>query len=67
MLERRHLGDHDLQASPRFAARMASLMNDVELRCYPAGHFDVYTCSLFEEISSAEADFLRRRRTRDPR
>ncbi len=54
------LGDHDLQASPRFAARIASLMNNVELRRYPVGHFDVYTGRLFEEISSAEADFLHR-------
>lgn len=54
------LGDNDLQASPRFAARVASLMPNVEIRRYPVGHFDVYVGRLFEEISSAEADFLRR-------
>ncbi len=54
------LGDHDLQASPRFAARIASLMNNVELHRYPVGHFSVYTGTLFDEISSVETDFLRR-------
>lgn len=54
------LGDYDMQASPRFAARIASLMHDVELHRYPVGHFDVYTGSLFEEISSVQAAFLRR-------
>lgn len=54
------LGDYDLQASPRFAARIASLMNNVELRRYPVGHFDVYTGPLFDEISSAQADFFNR-------
>ena len=54
------VGDNDLQASPRFAARIASLMNNVELRRYPVGHFDVYLGQLFEEISSAEAEFLQR-------
>ena len=54
------LGDHDLQASPRFAARIASLMNNVELHRYPVGHFDVYTGTLFEAISAVETEFLRR-------
>lgn len=54
------LADRDLQASPRFAARIASLMKDVEIHRYAAGHFDVYTGALFEQISSVEADFLRR-------
>lgn len=54
------LGDNDLQASPRFAAHIASLMPNVEIRRYPVGHFDVYLGQLFEEISSAEAEFLRR-------
>ncbi|OJZ76219.1 hypothetical protein BRW65_01995 [Mycobacterium paraffinicum] len=54
------VGDHDLQASPRFAVRIASLMNDVELHRYPVGHFDVYTGRLFDEISSVQAEFLHR-------
>ncbi|MCV7153771.1 alpha/beta fold hydrolase [Mycolicibacterium pyrenivorans] len=54
------LGDNDLQASPRFAARIASLMPNVEIRRYPVGHFDVYIGELFEEISSAGAEFLSR-------
>ncbi len=55
------LGDNDLQASPRFAARIASLMPNVEIRRYPVGHFDVYIGGeLFEEISSAGAEFLSR-------
>jgi pimeloyl-ACP methyl ester carboxylesterase len=60
------LGDHDQQASPRFAARIASLMNNVELHRYPVGHFDVYTGSLFEEISSLEAAFLHRHLIQSP-
>lgn len=59
------LGDHDLQASPRFAARIASLMNNVELHRYPVGHFDVYTGTLFEAISAAETEFLHRQLIRD--
>jgi uncharacterized protein len=54
------LGDNDLQASPRFAAHIASLMPNVEIHRYPVGHFDVYMGQLFEEISSAEAEFLSR-------
>ncbi len=57
------LGDHDLQASPRFAARVASMMNSVELHRYPVGHFDVYLGPLFEQISSAQAEFLHRHLT----
>ncbi|OBI31410.1 hypothetical protein A5709_24530 [Mycobacterium sp. E1386] len=54
------VGDHDLQASPRFAVRIASRMNNVELHRYPVGHFDVYTGALFEAISSVQTEFLRR-------
>ncbi|ORB74816.1 alpha/beta hydrolase [Mycobacterium scrofulaceum] len=61
------VGDHDLQASPRFAARVASGMKNVELHRYPVGHFDVYTGAWFEEISSVQAEFLRRHLVRDTR
>lgn len=54
------LGDHDLQASSRYAAHIASLMPRVEIRRYPVGHFDVYLGSLCEEIISAQVAFLRR-------
>ncbi|HLN76359.1 MAG TPA: alpha/beta hydrolase [Nocardioidaceae bacterium] len=54
------LGDHDLQASSRYAARIASRMPRVEIRHYPVGHFDVYLDPLFEEISTTQADFLGR-------
>lgn len=54
------LGDYDLQASPRFAARIGSLMPNVEMHRYPVGHFDVYVGHTFDEVSAAEADFLRR-------
>lgn len=53
------LGDNDLQASSRYAARIASRMPHVDVRHYPVGHFDVYVGALFEEISTAQADFLR--------
>lgn len=52
------VGDRDLQASPKFAARVASRIKSVELHRYPAGHFDVYTGSLFEEISAVQTEFL---------
>lgn len=52
------LADHDLQASSRYAARIAAKMPAAEVRHYPGGHFDVYLDPLFEEISNAEADFL---------
>lgn len=61
------VGDRDLQASPRFAAHVASRMKNVELHRYPVGHFDVYTGALFEEISAVQAEFLRRHLMRDPR
>ncbi len=54
------LGDYDLQASPRFAARVASAMPNVEMHRYPVGHFDVYAGAVFDEISAAEAEFLHR-------
>jgi len=52
------LADRDLQASSRFAARIAARMPAVKVLRYPAGHFDVYLDPLFPEISNAEADFL---------
>lgn len=57
------LGDNDLQASPRLAARIASRMPKVKVHRYPLSHCDVYVGSLFEEISSAEVELLRRRLT----
>ena len=54
------LGDHDLQASSRYAAHIASLMPRVEIRRYPVGHFDVYLGTLWDEICSAQAEFLHR-------
>lgn len=52
------IADHDLQASSRFAARIAARMPAVKVLHYPGGHFDVYLDPLFQEISNAEADFL---------
>jgi hypothetical protein len=43
-----------------FAARIASLMNNIELHRYPAERFDVYVGQRFEEVSSGEAEFLHR-------
>ncbi len=54
------LADHDLQASSRYAARIASLMPTVEIRHYPVGHFDVYLGSLRDEITATQAAFLER-------
>ena len=54
------LADHDLQASSRYAARIASLMPTVEIRHYPVGHFDVHLGSLRDEITATQAAFLER-------
>ena len=54
------LADHDLEASSRYAARIASLMPRVEIRHYPVGHFDVYLGSLRDEITATQAAFLER-------
>lgn len=52
------IADQDLQASAVFAAKIASLIQNVKAHHYPVGHFDVYSGQWFEQISSAEADFL---------
>ena len=52
------LADRDLQASSRYAARIASRMPAATVLHYPAGHFDVYLDPLAGEIIRAEADFL---------
>jgi uncharacterized protein len=54
------IADHDQQASSRYAARIASLMPKVEIRHYPAGHFDVYLEPLRDEITATQAAFLQR-------
>lgn len=52
------IADHDLQASSRFAAKIAALIPNVSVHHYPVGHFDVYSGSCFEKISKLQADFL---------
>ncbi|HET9116926.1 MAG TPA: CocE/NonD family hydrolase, partial [Pseudonocardiaceae bacterium] len=52
------LANHDLQASSRFAARIASRASAAEVHHYPIGHFDVYVGSLFARISTEQANFL---------
>lgn len=54
------LGDHDEQVSSRYAARVASDMPMVEIRHYPAGHFDVYLPPLRDAIMATQAAFLQR-------
>ncbi len=54
------LADHDQQASSRYAARIAALMPQVEIRHYSVGHFDVYLEPLRTEITALQTDFLRR-------
>ncbi|WP_346109808.1 alpha/beta hydrolase [Nonomuraea maheshkhaliensis] len=53
------VADHDLQASPRFAAAIASRAPYADIRHHPLGHFDVYTGRPFEEISDLQLAFLR--------
>jgi hypothetical protein len=53
------LADRDLQASSKFAARIAARAPYVDIRHYPLGHFDVYLGEAFEEISARELAFLR--------
>jgi hypothetical protein len=52
------LADRDLQASSRFAAKIAARAPYVDIRHYPVGHFDVYRGDLFEVISDQELRFL---------
>jgi pimeloyl-ACP methyl ester carboxylesterase len=54
------LADRDLQASTRFAARLAARMPNVEIHHYPVGHFDIYLEPLRGEIAGTQAEFLRR-------
>lgn len=53
------LADRDLQASSRFAARVAAGASHVEIHHHPLGHFDVYLGEAFERISDAQLAFLR--------
>lgn len=53
------LADRDLQASSKFAARIAARAPYADIRHYPLGHFDVYLGRAFEEISDRELAFLR--------
>ncbi|WP_206796301.1 alpha/beta hydrolase [Amycolatopsis sp. MtRt-6] len=52
------LADHDLEASSRFAAKVAAKAPVAEVRHYPAGHFDVYVPPWFDRISTDQAEFL---------
>ena len=45
---------------PSRYARIAPLMPSVEIRRYSVGHFDVYLGNLWDEISSAQTEFLHR-------
>ncbi|MBE1494062.1 pimeloyl-ACP methyl ester carboxylesterase/effector-binding domain-containing protein [Amycolatopsis lexingtonensis] len=52
------LADHDLEASSRFAARIAAKAPLAEVRHYPAGHFDVYLPPWFDRLCADQAEFL---------
>ncbi|MEU5261987.1 alpha/beta fold hydrolase [Amycolatopsis sp. NPDC021455] len=52
------LADHDLEASSRFAARIAANASLAEMRHYPAGHFDVYLPPWFDRLCTDQAKFL---------
>ena len=53
------LADRDLQASSKFAARIAARAPYADIRHYPLGHFDVYLGEALEEIGDRELEFLR--------
>ncbi|HOJ14633.1 MAG TPA: alpha/beta hydrolase, partial [Deltaproteobacteria bacterium] len=44
----------------RSVRHMVSRMRDVQACVLDAGHFDVYTGALFEEVSARQAEFLAR-------
>ena len=55
------LADHDQRASTRYAAHIASLIPYVEIHHYHVGYFGVYLGALRDEITAAEAAFLKHR------
>ncbi|WIY01033.1 alpha/beta fold hydrolase [Amycolatopsis mongoliensis] len=52
------VADHDLEASSRFAAKIAAKAPSAEVRHYPAGHFDVYLPPWFDRLCTVQAEFL---------
>ena len=54
------LADHDLQASSRYAALIASRIARVEIRHYPVSHFEVYQPQVRGVICAGQAAFLER-------
>jgi hypothetical protein len=56
------VADGDVNASPRFAAQVASRAPRGQVKHYPVGHFDVYremNPAVFEEIIADQIAFLR--------
>ncbi len=56
------VADHDENASPSFAARVAKQAPRGELKRYPVGHFDVYpemNMKVFEQVIADQIHFLR--------
>jgi dienelactone hydrolase len=54
------VADHDLEASPDFAAAVAKWAPRGEALRYPVGHFDVYMEPLRSQVISDQIAFLRR-------
>jgi len=52
------LADHDLEASSRFAAKIAAKAPRAEVRHYPTGHFDIYLPPWIDRFCADQAEFL---------
>ena len=52
------LADHDLEASSKYATKIAASMPDATVLHYPVGHFAVYLGPVWEQVSDAQAGFL---------
>jgi pimeloyl-ACP methyl ester carboxylesterase len=52
--------EHDSVAPAAATLRHARRAPHGEIRTYPAGHFDIYTGELFEQVVGNQLDFLKR-------
>jgi dienelactone hydrolase len=59
------VADHDLEASPDFAAEVAQRAPHGEVRHYPVGHFDVYLEPVRSQVIADQIAFLRIHLARD--
>ena len=61
------VSEHDGVAPAAATLHHAERAPRGEIRTYPAGHFDIYTGELFEQVASDQLDFLKRHVPTEPR